>query len=179
MPAPFPPGVLVVMGVSGSGKTTVARGLALRLGWAFEEGDALHPAANVAKMHAGHPLDDADRGPWLDRIAGWIDAQRTAGQPGVVTCSALKRAYRERIIGARPDVRLIYLHAPRAVLAERIGNRHDHFMPASLLDSQLATLEEPGEDERPIRADVSGPTESVVEQIVHALATSPLPGSFS
>ena len=157
------------MGVSGSGKTTVAVALAERLGWPFQEGDSLHPAANVAKMHSGQPLNDDDRWPWLDLVAAWIDARRAAGEPGIITCSALRRAYRDRIIGERTGMRLVYLHAPREVLASRLGNRQGHFMPASLLDSQLATLEMPGEDERPIEADVSEPTEIVVEAIVARL----------
>ncbi len=165
--APRP--VLVVMGVSGSGKTTVAVALADRLGWRFKEGDSLHPAANIAKMHSGQPLDDDDRWPWLDYVAAWIDARRAAGEPGIITCSALRRVYRDRIIGGRDGVRLVFLHAPRDVLATRLGSRQGHFMPASLLDSQLATLEEPGADEHPIRADVTGPTDGVVDAIVAGL----------
>ena len=102
------------MGVSGSGKTTIAEELAARLGWPFEEGDALHPEANVAKMHAGIPLTDADRLPWLERVAAWIDAQRAKKQPGIITCSALKRSYRKIVIGDRPEVRLVYLRGGRA-----------------------------------------------------------------
>lgn len=168
--APPPPSVLVVTGVSGSGKTTIAVALAARLGWPFMEGDSLHPAANVAKMHAGHPLTDEDRWPWLDTVAGWIDARCEAHQPGIITCSALRRVYRDRIIGARSGVRLVFLTAPRDVLVARLGARQGHFMPASLLDSQLATLEEPGPDERPLRVDVGPPAADVVEAIVGQLA---------
>ncbi len=161
--------VLVVMGVSGSGKTTVAEKLAARLRWPFQEGDALHPPANVAKMHGGTPLTDEDRWPWLDRIAAWIDARLAEGEHGILTCSALKRSYRQRIIGGRSGVRLVYLWGERDLLAARIGARHGHFMPPTLLDSQLATLEPPGADERPITVHVGPAPEVLVEQIVTAL----------
>ncbi len=165
-----PPQILVVMGVSGSGKTTIAVPLAARLGWVFLEGDDLHPPANVAKMHAGRPLDDEDRWPWLDAIAAWIDARQAAGEPGVVTCSALKRAYRDRLIGARQGVRLVYLHADRALLAERLAHRTGHFMPASLLDSQIATLEPPAPEEHALSVDLGPPVEQVVDAIIRKLA---------
>jgi carbohydrate kinase (thermoresistant glucokinase family) len=170
------PIVLVIMGVAGCGKTAVAEALAARLGWAFQEGDALHPPANVEKMHGGTPLTDADRWPWLDRIAAWIDARRAAGESAIVTCSALKRAYRERIIGARAEVRLVFLHGERALLAERIGARRDHFMPASLLDSQLATLEPPEADERPISLDVTPSPDALADAVLAALAAPPRQG---
>jgi carbohydrate kinase (thermoresistant glucokinase family) len=157
------------MGVSGSGKSTVAIPLAQRLDCPFQEGDDLHPAANVAKMHAGQPLDDADRWPWLDAIASWIDARLAEGSGGVVTCSALKRVYRERLIGNRRGVRLVFLHADRALLAGRLAQRQHHFMPASLLDSQLATLEPPAPDEAPIVEDMAEPPEVVVADIVARL----------
>jgi carbohydrate kinase (thermoresistant glucokinase family) len=166
--------ILVIMGVAGCGKTAVAQALVGRLGWAFQEGDALHPPANVEKMHSGTPLTDVDRWPWLDRIAAWIDARLAAGENAVVTCSALKRAYRDRIIGARPGVRLVFLHGDRALLAARIGARRGHFMPASLLDSQLATLEPPGADEHPISLDVTPPPEELAAAVLSALpATLP------
>ena len=168
--------VLVVMGVSGTGKTTIAVDLQRRLGWPFQEGDDLHPPENVAKMHAGHPLTDEDRWPWLDRVAAWIDARRAAGGRGIVTCSALRRIYRDRIIGSRSGVRLIYLTAPREVLADRLAHRTGHFMPAGLLDSQLATLEPPGEDEHPIVADVELAPDQVVAAIVARLANEAPPG---
>ncbi len=136
---------VVVMGVSGAGKSTVARCLAEQLDWDFAEGDDLHPAANVAKMSAGLPLTDADREPWLQQIAGWIDREVAAGRHGVITCSALKRAYRDVL--RRPQVLFVYLSVPRAELQRRMANRHGHFMPASLLDSQLDALQAPGEDE--------------------------------
>lgn len=160
------PLILVVMGVSGAGKTTVARELAARLGWPFEEGDDLHPAANVAKMHAGIPLTDADRAPWLHAVAAWIDAARAAGQPGIITCSALRRAYRAMVIGDRPNVRLVYLHGDPALLADRVSHRHGHFMPASLLASQLDTLEEPGPAERPLVVDVGRAPDEIVSAVV-------------
>jgi gluconokinase len=161
--------VAIVMGVSASGKTTVGIPLAKRMGWQFLEGDDLHPPANVAKMKSGHPLTDADRWPWLRAIAAHIDAWRAQGISGVVTCSALKRAYRDIIIGDRPDVRLVYLQGDRDLLAERAANRHGHFMPPSLLDSQLATLEEPGPDENPITVHVGPAPEALVEEIVRRL----------
>src|SRR2546425_4323144 len=133
--------ILVVMGVSGSGKTTIAKALADRLGWAFEEGDDLHPGSDVTKMHSGHPLDDRDRWPWLEKVAGWIDGWRQAGKSGVITCSALKRSYRDFLARGRPEVRLLYLHGDIELIAARLAARRGHFMPASLLGSQLATLE--------------------------------------
>lgn len=136
--------MVLVMGVSGSGKSSVGLALAERLGMPFLEGDALHPAANVAKMAAGVPLDDADRAPWLDAIAGWMAARTD----GVVACSALKRAYRDRLRAAAPALRIVALLPPGRVLAERLGHRRGHFMPGSLLASQLATLEVPEIDER-------------------------------
>ncbi len=167
--------ILIVMGVSGSGKTTIAVPLAETLGWPFMEGDDLHPPANVAKMHAGRPLDDEDRWPWLDAIAAWIDARQTAGEPGVVTCSALKRAYRERLVGGRHGVRLVFLHASRALLAERLAHRTGHFMPPSLLDSQLATLEPPAPEEHALSVDLGPPPAEVVQEIVGRLADEAAP----
>lgn len=161
--------VLVLMGVSGSGKTTIAHELVARLGWPFQEGDDLHPPANVAKMHAGRPLTDEDRWPWLDAVAGWIDARLAAHEPGIITCSALKRAYRDRLGGLRPGVRLVFLHADRALLAERLSHRTGHFMPASLLDSQIATLEPPGPDEHPLTVDLGEPPDRIADTIVARL----------
>jgi len=160
----------VVMGVSGSGKSTVGRVLADRLGWEFVDGDALHPPANIAKMEAGQPLDDADRAPWLAAIAARIDEWLAAGTPGVVTCSALKRRYREAIIGGRRAVRLIYLAGSPALIACRIAGRRGHFMPASLLESQLAALEPPAAEEYPIIVRIEKPIAAIVEHIVTALS---------
>jgi gluconokinase len=159
------------MGVSGSGKTTIGEALAARLAWEFVDGDDLHPPANVAKMHAGQPLDDDDRAPWLDAIAAHIDAWRERGISGVVTCSALKQRYRERIIGDRDWVRLIYLDGSRELIAERLATRRGHFMPASLLDSQFDTLELPGPDEYAIVAPIGRPVASIVAGIVTALSS--------
>ena len=161
--------VLVVMGVSGSGKSTVAKPLAERLGWPFQEGDDLHPAANVAKMKAGIALDDADRAPWLDAIATWIGDRLTADSGGVVTCSALRRAYRDRLREAGDGVICVYLEGSKAVIAERVANRHGHFMPPALLDSQFATLQEPTADEHPLTVDVGGRPAEIVAEIVHQL----------
>lgn len=164
-----PPTVAVVMGVSGSGKTTVAVLLAAALGWRFQEGDALHPAANVDKMSRGVPLTDEDRWPWLSRIADRIDGWIADGQCGVVTCSALKRAYRHMIVGDRPRVRLVYLQGDRTLIHARMAARHEHFMPVALLDSQLATLEEPTADERPIVVPIGGTPSEIVAEIVRRL----------
>jgi carbohydrate kinase (thermoresistant glucokinase family) len=166
------PPVLVIMGVSGSGKTTVAQELAARLGWPFEEGDALHPEANVAKMHAGIPLTDADRQPWLERVAAWIDGQRARKQPGIITCSALKRSYRRIIIGDRPEVRLVYLRGSHDLIAERLVGREGHFMPASLLPSQIDTLEEPDPGEDPLTVDVNAPAGQIADEIIRRLGVS-------
>jgi len=163
------PVVAVVMGVSGSGKTTVAVLLAAALGCQFQEGDDLHPAANVEKMHGGTPLTDADRWPWLQKIAEEIDGWRARGESGVMTCSALKRSYRDIIIGNRPDVTLVYLKGSHDLIRRRMAARHEHFMPVALLDSQFATLQEPTPDEHPIAVDVGGRPAVIAEEIVHQL----------
>lgn len=164
------PRVCVVMGVSGSGKTTVAAQLATVMNWPFVEGDDLHPEANVEKMRQGHPLTDEDRWPWLARIAAVIDGWRAAGSSGVLTCSALRRAYRDVLIGARTDVRLLYLRGGHDLIARRLAARHEHFMPAALLDSQFATLEEPSADEHPLVFDIDHGSSDLVAAIVDALA---------
>jgi carbohydrate kinase (thermoresistant glucokinase family) len=158
--------VLVVMGVSGVGKTTIAKALAQRLQAVFADGDDFHPPANVAKMSTGTPLTDADRGPWLAAIAAWIDARRAAGERGVVACSALKRRYREVLVGARPDVAVVFLRGPKGLIAGRLSGRRNHFMPPGLLESQIATLEPPGDDERPIAVDASLPPKRIVDAVV-------------
>ena len=144
------PAVIVLMGVASSGKTSLGERLAERLGWPFRDADSFHPPENVAKMAGGTPLNDEDRKPWLAAIAAWIDELRAAGQHGIVTCSALKRAYRRVIVGDRPDVALVYLKGSRELIGARMAARQHHFMPPALLDSQFATLEEPGEDEHPL-----------------------------
>jgi ribose 5-phosphate isomerase A len=166
------PPVLVIMGVSGAGKSAVAKALAARLGWPFEEGDWLHPEANVAKMHAGIALTDTDRQPWLEAVAAWIDNQRAKHQPGIITCSALKRTYRKIVIGDRPEVRLIYLRGAHAIIAERLASRHGHFMPATLLRSQIDTLEEPGPEEDPLTVDIGPPVNRLADEIIHLLGSS-------
>ena len=158
--------ILVVMGVSGSGKTTIARELASRLHCTFEEGDDLHPAANVAKMHSGIPLDDADRSPWLKAVATWIDTQRARNTPGVITCSALKRSYRDIIIDSRPNVRLVYLRGSYELIASRLARRHGHFMPESLLQSQFDALEEPGPGENPVVVDIGPEPGEIADAII-------------
>ena len=168
-----PPSVLVVMGVSGSGKTTVAALLAGRLNWEFADGDDFHPPANVEKMHSGVPLTDDDRWPWLGAIAAWIDATRSAGGHGVVACSALKRRYRDVLLGGRPDVRLVYLQGDRDLIGRRQAARHNHFMPTNLMKSQFETLEEPGPDEDPIVVSVEARPLEIVARILALLRIDP------
>jgi gluconokinase len=163
------PAFIIVMGVSGSGKSTIASLLAMRLGWTYEDADWFHPPENVAKMHAGHPLTDEDRWPWLRAIAAAIDKARRQGQRMVIACSALKRTYREVLVGGSHDVRIVYLKGRREEIALRMSLRHGHFMPPSLLDSQLATLEEPGADERPIVMSIADSPSGIVERIMSEL----------
>ena len=163
------PVVVVMMGVSGSGKSTVAALLAAALGCQFQEGDDLHPRENVEKMRSGTPLSDADRLPWLRKIAEGIDGRRARGECGVVTCSALRRSYRDIIIGDRRDVVLVYLKGSRDLIHQRLIARHEHFMPVALLDSQFATLEEPTPDEHPIVVDVGGKPVEIADVIVRRL----------
>lgn len=163
------PSVLVVMGVSGSGKTTIAALLAGRLGWEYEDGDDFHPPENVAKMRGGTPLDDADRWPWLAAIAAWIDATRSIGRHGVVACSALRRAYRDVLLEGRPDVRLVYLQGDKPLIAARQAARMNHYMPATLVDSQFAALEEPMPDEQPIVVSVAPRPTEIVQAIIAQL----------
>lgn len=165
--------VLVVMGVSGSGKSTVAAMVSTRLGWDFEEGDELHPPDNVAKMAAGHPLTDADRRPWLRRVAAWIIDHTAAGRPGVITCSALRRSYRDVLRGEH--VVFVYLTGDRGQIAQRIAARHGHYMPASLLDSQFATLEPPDPDEQVIRLDVGATPSELATEVIERLHLVPEP----
>jgi len=161
--------MLVVMGVSGSGKTTVAGLLAGMLGWELGDADDWHPPANVRKMHAGHPLDDADRAPWLAAIAAWIDATRSTGRHGVLACSALKRAYRDVLIGQRPNVRLVFLRGEEPLIEARQAARHHHYMPPSLVHSQFEALETPSPDERPIVVDVDRPARAIAARALAQL----------
>jgi carbohydrate kinase (thermoresistant glucokinase family) len=163
------PLVLVVMGVSGAGKTTVAEHLAKDLGWKFQEGDSLHPAANVEKMRRGESLNDTDRAPWLAIIAAWVADRIKAGEPGIITCSALKRAYRDQIIGGHKEVRIVYLHGDRATLEQHVTARHHEYMPPALLDSQLKTLEEPGADEPVIQVEVGGTIDETIAAVKNQL----------
>ncbi len=168
------PVIVVVMGVSGSGKSTVAALLAGSLGCRFQEGDDLHPRENVEKMRRGTPLTDADRLPWLRKIAEEIEGWRAGGECGVLTCSALRRSYRDIVIGDRHDVVLVYLKGSRDLIYRRMAARPEHFMPVALLDSQFATLEEPTPDEHPIIVDVGGKPAEIACEIVRQLTSAPV-----
>jgi len=156
--------VIVVMGVSGCGKTTIGQSLAEAFGWDFQEGDALHPQANIDKMSAGIPLDDEDRWPWLDSIAAWIQSKHQQHRQGVVSCSALKRSYRDRLRLADADVGFVYIQVSHAELERRTRQRH-HFMPTSLLDSQLQTLEEPKPDEDALTVSGAGRIDAIIAEV--------------
>lgn len=171
------PRVLLVMGVSGSGKSTVAAALAAHLGWTFADGDDFHAPEHIAKMHAGIPLTDADRAPWLARIGAWIAGRLESGEPAVVVCSALRRRYRDQLTGGNPAVRIVYLEGSRALIAERLAERAGHFMPPGLLDSQFATLEPPGPDENPVVVGIAESPERIAERVAAALgAAGPMGG---
>lgn len=161
--------ILVIMGVSGCGKSSVALGLRDKLGWLFQEGDELHPKANVDKMSAGIPLDDADRAPWLAICAAWIRARHDAGEGGLLTCSALKRSYRETLSQGLPDVWFLYLKVPEAMLKERLAHRSHHYMPSSLLPTQLRTLEEPGPDEQALTVVAHATVEETLQAVLERL----------
>ena len=163
------PCALVVMGVSGSGKSTIAERLAARLGWRFEDGDRFHPPANVAKMSAGQPLTDDDRWPWLQAIADEIDRLSATGQRAVVACSALKRAYRDILVHGRDDIRIVFLDGTQDLIADRLAARKGHFMPPGLLVSQFKTLEPPQPGERPITVSIDASVEKIVDDIVRQL----------
>jgi len=159
------PAVVVVMGVSGCGKSTIAAMLAQRMHWIYEDADWFHPRSNIEKMHGGEPLTDEDRWPWLHAIAAWIDATRRIRNHGVIACSALKRSYRDILVGERRDVRLVFLKGDRDLIARRLAARDGHFMPASLLDSQFKALEEPRAEEHPIVASIVPHPREIVERI--------------
>ena len=171
------PCALIVMGVSGSGKSTVGEALAQRLGWRFEDGDRFHPASNVAKMHAGIPLTDDDRWPWLKAIADEIDRACAAGSPAVIACSALKRAYRGVLVHGRADVRIVYLRGDQALIARRLALRKGHFMPPGLLTSQFQTLQPPTVDESVIAVSIDAPVEAIVDVVVRELQLAPATSS--
>jgi gluconokinase len=163
------PCALVVMGVSGSGKSTVADHLAIRIGWRYEDGDSFHPPSNVAKMHSGQPLNDEDRWPWLQAIAQEIDRSCEVNERAVIACSALKRSYRDILVHGRDDVRIVFLDGTQELIAARLAARKGHFMPADLLTSQFGTLEPPTADERPITVAIDRSVEAIVEDIVSQL----------
>jgi gluconokinase len=173
--------IVVVMGVSGSGKTTLGRALARELGAEFLEGDRFHPEANVAKMSRGEPLSDADRWPWLDRLAEELARVRKAGGNAVLACSALKRVYRDRLRKGAPELRLLFLKGDKALIQERLRARTQHFMPPGLLDSQFAALEEPGPDESPIVIDVTPPLDILMgrlPELARPVLSSARPGPY-
>jgi len=171
--------IVVVAGVSGSGKSTVGSLLAGRLGWPFTDADALHPAANIAKMRAGHPLTDADRLPWLAAVGARMDGYAAAGESAVLACSALKRSYRDELLARRPAARMVFLHASREMLEARLRARHGHFFPAGLLASQLADLESPQPGEDILVLDASTPPDQAVDEIIRRLELRPSPEKMS
>ena len=167
------PCALIVMGVSGSGKSTIAEKMAKHLGWRYEDGDKFHPASNVAKMSAGHPLTDEDRWPWLQAIADEIARACKAGEHVVIACSALKRSYRDVLVHGRDDVRIIYLRGTQELIAGRLTGRKGHFMPPGLLASQFKTLEPPDPDEHPLTVSIDASVEEIIDDIAGRLRLSP------
>lgn len=170
-PLPDPAGIpvhLVVMGVSGTGKSTIATALRERLGWAMAEGDDFHPQANVDKMASGRPLMDADRWPWLQALAEWTAGHDAQGKPTIITCSALRRSYRELLLEGGPGTYFVHLVGDKGLLLERMSER-EHFMPPSLLESQLDTLEQLGPDERGVALDVANPPERLARMVLAQL----------
>jgi gluconokinase len=167
------PCALVVMGVSGSGKSTIGEKLAERLGWSYEDADKFHPLSNVAKMSAGQPLTDEDRWPWLRAIADEIDRVCEAGEHAVIACSALKRDYRDILVHGRSDVRIIYLKGRQDLIASRLALRKGHFMPPDLLASQFKTLEPPDESENPVIVSIDASVDTIVDDIIRQLKLPP------
>jgi gluconokinase len=167
--------ILILAGVAGSGKSTVGRILAARLGWAYEDSDVLHSAADIAKMVSGVPLGDADRWPWLNTVATWMDQEIAAGGSAVLACSVLKRSYRDYLRRGRPDVRIVLLEVDQATLMARIEGRHDHFFPVKLLQSQLADLEMPDPAEHVLVVPAAGTPAQMAGKIIEQLGLSPQP----
>jgi carbohydrate kinase (thermoresistant glucokinase family) len=166
-------GIILLMGVAGSGKSSTGAKLSALTGWTFRDADTFHPKSNVDKMSQGVPLTDADRWPWLDAIAAWIDERTRSGETGIVTCSALKRIYRDRLLRDRPHVKLVFLSGSKDLIGARMRQRENHFMPAALLDSQFATLEAPAVDEHALTMDVGPPVTAIAESIVKQLGLTP------
>jgi carbohydrate kinase (thermoresistant glucokinase family) len=160
---------LIIMGVSGSGKSTIANALGQKLGWVVEDADQFHPESNVKKMSAGIPLTDDDRWPWLQAIAAEIARKRTSGTSVIMACSALKRTYRDILVQGHRDVRIVYLRGRKELIAERLAARKNHFMPPGLLDSQFRTLEEPTADEHPLVVDIDATVDEIADRIVALL----------
>ncbi len=163
---------IVLMGVSGAGKTTIMDALEARLGWPAAEGDSFHPAANVEKMRTGHPLTDEDRWPWLEALAAWIGEREAAGQSVLVSCSALKRSYRDLLRRGHPSVWFAHLVAPPGVIENRLEHRQGHYMPRSLLPSQLETLEPLQPDEPGARIEADGTPNQIVNKVLAQLASA-------
>lgn len=172
MPHELAPHALIVMGVSGSGKTTIGEQLAARIGWRYEDADIFHPASNVAKMSAGQPLTDEDRWPWLRAIADEIDRAIAAGERVVIGCSALRRVYRDLLVHGRSDIRIVYLDGTQDLIAGRLGARKGHFMPPGLLASQFRTLEPPAPDEHAVAVSIDAEAETIVDDILRQLKLS-------
>ena len=166
------PCALIVMGVSGSGKTTIGERLAARISWRYEDADTFHPASNVAKMSAGQPLTDEDRWPWLRAIADEIDRASKAGERVVIGCSALRRVYRDVLAHRRDDIRFVYLEGTQTLIADRLGQRKGHFMPPGLLTSQFQTLEPPTPDERAVTVSIDAEVAVIVDRIISQLSQS-------
>ena len=165
-----PRAILIVTGVPGSGKTTIATALAQRLGWPLEEGEELLPPPDIAKLHSAHLLDDRHRWSWLEKVAAWIDHCRELGTGGVITCTVLRRSHRDFLTRGRPEVRLVYLHGERTLVVSRLTSRKEASGPLELLDRVFAILEEPDPDEDPIVVDVSRPVDDIVAEILREVA---------